>query len=152
MPKTKFQEFIFTAVMVIVMVYFITLYNSVLNSGFSFNIFVHALFIIWPEVLVAFILQKFFVSGIVLKSFPYIVSNFNIEHPFFISVVRCVCTLLFMLPCMTLYVSVIHNGFHPGLLSVWAGNMLRNSIFVLFLQIFFAGPFVRFVFRTIYEK
>lgn len=152
MPKTKMQDFVFTTIMVIVMVYSITMYNLVLNSDFSFNVFLHALFIIWPEVVAAFVLQKFFVNKIVSKSFPYVVSNFNIEHPFYISVIRCICTLTFMLPCMTLYVSIVHSGFHHELISNWFANMSHNIIFVFLLQIFFAGPIVRFVFRTIYEK
>jgi hypothetical protein len=40
MPKTKFQEFIFSIIMVFIMVYCMTFYNMVLESGLSYSTFI----------------------------------------------------------------------------------------------------------------
>ena len=62
MPKTKFQEIIFTILMVFVMVYMMICYNIALNIGSMNNsVFLSALheFVIMAPV--AFVLDLFFV-------------------------------------------------------------------------------------------
>lgn len=64
MPKNKFEDVIFTAVMAIVMVYGMIVYNVALNtggtvSGFTFLAAVHELVFMAP---IAFVLEFFVVS------------------------------------------------------------------------------------------
>ena len=65
MPKTKFQEVIFTIMMVFVMVYAMICYNIALNiGGMSNEVFLsafHELVIMGP---IAFVLDFFFVGTI----------------------------------------------------------------------------------------
>ena len=69
MPKTKFQEVIFTILMVFVMVYAMICYNIALNmGGMSSTVFLsafHELVIMAP---VAFVLDFFFVGHIAKKT------------------------------------------------------------------------------------
>ena len=69
MPKTKFQEVIFTILMVFVMVYAMICYNIALNiGGLDGSVFLsafHELVIMAP---VAFILDFFFVGNIAKKT------------------------------------------------------------------------------------
>ena len=69
MPKTKFQEVIFTILMVFVMVYAMICYNIALNmDGMSSTVFLsafHELVIMAP---VAFVLDFFFVGHIAKRT------------------------------------------------------------------------------------
>lgn len=82
MPKTKFQEVIFTILMVFVMVYAMICYNIALNTGgMSSTVFLsafHELVIMAP---VAFILDFFFVGHIAKKT-AFCIVNPERENPF----------------------------------------------------------------------
>ena len=82
MPKTKFQEVIFTIMMVFVMVYAMICYNIALNiGGMSNEVFLsafHELVIMGP---IAFVLDFFFVGTIANKKALKIV-NPEKENPF----------------------------------------------------------------------
>ena len=79
MPKNKFQDVVFTAIMATVMVYGMVVYNVALNmgkvTGATFLAAVHELPVMVP---VAFILE-FFVVGRIARglAFTYKVSLFN---------------------------------------------------------------------------
>ena len=67
MPKTKFQDFIYTIIMVIVMVYAMVCYNIALSLGGMKNtVFKMALGELPIMGVIAFILEFFFV-GIITK-------------------------------------------------------------------------------------
>lgn len=71
MPKTKFESVIFTAVTAWIMVYIMTLYNTVLASGsFTNTTFLIALKGMWIEFVVIF-LCAFFISSRVAKFFAF---------------------------------------------------------------------------------
>ena len=75
MPKTKFQEIIFTIMMVFMMVYFMICYNIALNVGSMTNqVFLdafHELVIMGP---IAFILD-FFIIGYLAKKKAFQIVN-----------------------------------------------------------------------------
>lgn len=68
MPKTKFQNVVFTAIMAICMVYGMIVYNVALNTGGvhaeTFVLALHELYIMAP---VAFVLEFFVVDGLAHK-------------------------------------------------------------------------------------
>ena len=68
MPKNKFQEVIFTIIMVFVMVYAMICYNIVLNTGTmtneTFLLAFHELTFMGP---IAFILDFFIIGGLAKK-------------------------------------------------------------------------------------
>ena len=57
-----------------------------------------------------------------------------------------------MAPMMTLYVSVYHMGLCPELLGHWLMKLVQNFPFALCAQVFYVGPLVRLIFRTIFKK
>jgi len=57
-----------------------------------------------------------------------------------------------MAPMMTLYVSIYHMGLCPELLGHWLTKLVQNFPFALCAQVFYVGPLVRLIFRTIFKK
>lgn len=151
MPKTKFQDLIFTCIMVFTMVYCMTFYNMAWEFGLSYSTFLNALLGMWPEAIGAFIAQRYIAGPIVQKK---VFSWFKpgVDKPIFITVAMAGCTVCFMAPIMTLYVSILHHGFVSDIPLLWLPKLVQNFPFALCIQLFFVGPFVRFVFRTIFKK
>lgn len=151
MPKTKFQDFIFTIIMVVVMVYCMTLYNMVLELGFHYSSFKDAFLGMWVEVIAAFLAQKFIAGPMAFKLTRRVLTPGE-DKPIFIILVMAGFTVCFMAPIMTLIVSIYHNGFVWNLPLLWLPKLVLNFPFALCIQVFFAGPLVRFIFRTIFKK
>ena len=151
MPKTKFQDFIFTMIMVIAMVYCMTLYNMALEQGLSYSTFLNALRGMWYEVIAAFLIQKF-VAGPIVKRLVFRFFKPGVDQPIFIVIAMAGFTVCFMAPIMTLFVTVLHHGFTTQVLILWLPKLVINFLFALCLQLFYIGPFVRFIFRTIFKK
>ena len=57
-----------------------------------------------------------------------------------------------MAPMMTLYVSIYHMGITPGLLDHWLTKLVQNFPFALCAQVFYVGPLVRLIFRTLFKN
>ena len=92
MPKTKFQEVIFTIMMVFVMVYAMICYNIALNvGGLNTSVFLSAFheFVIMAPV--AFVLDFFFV-GHIAKRTAFRIVNPEKENPFHLVVAISVVT------------------------------------------------------------
>ena len=126
MPKNKFQEVIFTIMMVLVMVYAMICYNIALATGGLTNAIFAAAF---RELLfmapLAFLLDFFLVSKIAFKKAYRIV---NVKA----------ATLLFK-----------HAG--SEFLAVWIQTTALNFPMAFFWQFFFAGPLVRFLFGLFFR-
>lgn len=151
MPKTKFQELIFSIIMVFVMVYCMALYNIVLENGFSYVTFIHAFLGMWIEVIAAFIAQKFIVGPIAMKlAFKHFKPG--VDKPIIIMLAISGFTVCFMAPIMSLFATILHNGFVQDLPLLWLQKLVQNFPFALCIQVFYVGPFVRFVFRTMFKK
>lgn len=85
MPKTKFQNIIFTLIMAFIMVYAMICYNISLNKGqMSNEVFLlafHEMVIMWPA---AFVLEFFAVEKLATKlAFRFI--RPGVDNPFFIT-------------------------------------------------------------------
>ena len=68
MPQTKFQDIIFTIIMVLIFVYVMTFYNAGLEGDITLSTFGYALTHMWPEVIGAFIAQRYIASPVDRKS------------------------------------------------------------------------------------
>ena len=101
MPKNKFQEVIFTIIMVFVMVYAMICYNIVLNTGTmtneTFLLAFHELTFMGP---IAFILDFFIIGGLA-KKIAFGIVDMRRDNPFHlvlaisaVSVVRLYCIVL----------------------------------------------------------
>ena len=126
MPKTTFEKFIFTLLMVFCMVYLMTLCSESLQAGgLSLERFPAALRGMWAEYLFVFLLVFFVVSSLALRlAFSFV-------------------TLLSVL---------LHNGAGAGWFVLWITTAVRCFPVALFLRIFLVGPLVRAIFRLLFRR
>jgi len=151
MPKTKFQDLIFTVIMVLTMVYFMTLYNMASESAFTYSTFLDAGKNMWLEAAAAFVAQRYLAGPAVRKIAARLLGSGDVR-PVFMTLVMAGCTVSFMAPMMTLFVTILHNGPAWNLPLLWLPRLVMNFPFALCLQVFYAGPLVRFLFRTLFRK
>lgn len=152
MTKTKFQDVIFTIIMVFVMVYAMICYNIALNMGGMNNtVFLsafHELVIMAP---VAFILDFFFV-GKMAKRTAFRLVDSRKENPFHLVLAISAVSVMWMCPLMSLVAVLLFKDAGANIVSVWLQTVAMNFPMAFFWQICYAGPFVRFVFRLIFRE
>ena len=107
MPKNKFQDVIFTIMMVFVMVYAMICYNIALNmGGMSNEVFLaafHELIIMGP---IAFVLD-FFLVGPIAKKKAFMIVNPQKDNPFMIVLAISVLSIIGMCPLMSLAATLL---------------------------------------------
>ncbi len=153
MPKTKFQDVVFTLIMVIVMVYAMICYNIAIDKGKMTNeIFLLALHELPVMCVVAFIFEFLFIGKLAQKiTFKHF--NPKETNSFVITLSISSITVAFMCPLMSLVASLLFNFTIPAeCLTNFINICVRNFPMALFWQIFYAGPFVRFIFRLIFKN
>ena len=148
MPETKLQDFIFSLMMVICMVYCMTVYNLALEQGFSLASFSDAHRLMWPEVVMAFIVQRYLAKRVANKVL-HLMLDVKTAKPSLISVFVAAGNVIVMAPCMTLLVNILHHGISSELISFWMPKLVLNFPFALCIQVFYVGPFVRLMYRLI---
>lgn len=151
MPKTKFQNTIFTILMVFVMVYAMICYNIALSkTGMTNEVFLlafHELIIMWP---VAFILEFFVVEKLSqFLAFRIVKPD---DRPIFIILVISSMIICLMCPMMSFVATLLFKDPGKEVIAIWLQTTIMNFPMAFFLQIFIAGPFVRLIFRTIFKK
>lgn len=153
MPKTKFQDFIYTIIMVIVMVYAMVCYNIALSLGGMKNaIFKMALGELPIMGVIAFILEFFFV-GVITKKIAFRIVNPKKLEPLFIVIIISSLIVCFMCPLMSFFATLLFNfNGLENIISTWLMLTVRNFPMALCFQIFYAGPFVRFIFKKLFAK
>ena len=152
MPKTKFQNIIFSLMMVLVMVYGMVCYNiSISMGGLNNQIFLIALKELPIMVPIALIIEIFFVGEIV-KKITFKLINPKEVQPIFITIMISSLTVAFMCPIMSFIATILFN--FNGLdtfISSYIERIVINFPMAFFYQIFYAGPLVRFIFRKIFK-
>lgn len=152
MPKTKFQEVIFTIMMVFVMVYAMICYNIALNiGGLNTSVFLSAFheFVIMAPV--AFVLDFFFV-GHIAKRTAFRIVNPEKENPFHLVIAISVVSVAWMCPLMSLAATILFKDAGNQFIAVWLQTIALNFPMAFFWQMLYAGPFVRFLFRQIFRE
>lgn len=152
MPKTKFQNIVFTAIMVFFMVFGMTAYSIAVQSGeLTYGILLAALKEMWIEYVIVFLLVFFVMSKLAAKiAFRFV--DPHTDKPMLVTVsVQC-CMVMLMVPTMTLIVNFIHNGFTADWLPQWLSQWALCLPMAFFWQLLYAGPVVRLIFRTIFRK
>ena len=151
MPKNKFQEVIFTIIMVFVMVYAMICYNISLNiGGMANHVFLdafHELVIMGP---VAFILD-FFLYGSLSKKLAFRIVNPAEDKPIMIILAISSITVCLMCPSMSLAATLLFKNAGTEFIAVWLQTTALNFPMAFFWQIFFAGPLVRKIFGAIFK-
>lgn len=152
MPKNRTQNIIFTAIMVIVMVYAMICYNIALAVGSMTNdVFLkafHELMIMGP---VGFILDFFLVGKIAGSTAKKIVGENN-QNPFFIVLAISAVSVAWMCPLMSFVATILFKNPGNQILSVWLQTSAFNFPMAFFWQIFYAGPLVRRIFSLLFNR
>lgn len=148
MPKTKFQEVIFTIIMATIMVYGMVVYNVALNTGGVTGLtFVLALRELPIMVPIAFVLE-FFVVGKVAGALAFTVMRPD-DRPQFITYAISICICCIMCPVMSLIATFL---FKEPSFGTWVQTWAMNFPMALLYQLFYCGPFVRLIFRCLFRK
>lgn len=152
MPKNKFEEVIFTVIMVFFMVYAMICYNISLNIGGMKNeVFLsafHELVIMGP---IAFVLD-FFIVGKIAKAKAFKMVNIEKDNPFHLVLAISFVSVIFMCPLMSLAATLLFKNAGSEFIAVWLETTVKNFPMALCWQIFFAGPVVRAIFGAIFKE
>lgn len=151
MPKTRGQSIFFTAVTAWIMVYIITLYNTVLASGTFVNgTFLIALKGMWIEYIIIFLLA-YFVSSHIAKFFA-----FRVVKPGDRPIAIIFAIQVFTVVAQVAFASVIGVYHGYGFTSQFVPNYLvtycKNFIMALPVQLLIAGPLARLIFRSVFVR
>ena len=152
MPKTKLQDVVFTIMMVIVMVYAMVVYNiSIDKGGVTNEVFVLAFGELILMGIVGFILEML-VAGPLAKKLAFRLVTPGKDKMIYIILTISSMTVCLMCPMMSLVATVLFKGFNSQLLANWIQTTVLNFPMALCWQIFFAGPFVRLLFRHMFTE
>ena len=150
MPKTKIEDVIFTAIMATVMVYGMIVYNVALNtggvvSGFTFLAATHELVFMAP---IAFVLEFFVVSKLAaMLAFKVMRPT---DRPQFITYAISICICCIMCPIMSLVATILFKDTKD--FATWVQTWALNFPMAIMYQLFYCGPLVRLIFRTIFKE
>ena len=148
MPKTKFEDVIFTIIMATIMVYGMVVYNVALNTGgVNGTTFIIALSELPIMVPIAFILE-FFIVGKIARKLAFTVMNTS-DKPQFITYAISICICCIMCPTMSLIATFL---FKTPSLGTWVQTFALNFPMAICYQMFYCGPFVRLIFRLIFKR
>lgn len=150
MPKTKFENIVFTLFMSFLMVYAMICYNIALNmGGMSNQVFLlafHELVIMWP---IAFILEYFFVDKLAhYFAFKVVTPK---DRPFFITLAISFYIICIMCPIMSLIATILFKTPGVQIISVWFMTILFNFPMAFFWQICYCGPTIRWLFGKLFN-
>lgn len=148
MPKNKFQDAIFTIIMATIMVYGMVVYNVALNiGGVSSKTFLLALKELPIMVPIAFVLE-FFIVGKLANILAFKVVTLQ-DRPQIITYAISICICCIMCPIMSLIATFL---FKTPSFGMWIKTWALNFPMAMFYQMFYCGPFVRLIFRTIFRN
>ena len=148
MPKNKFQNVVFTIIMATIMVYGMVVYNVALNTGGvtgeTFFMAIHELPIMVP---IAFVLE-FFIVGKIARGLAFSVMKPDDRQQFVIYVISiCICCI--MCPIMSLVATILFK--ENKSFGTWIQTWAMNFPMAICYQMFYCGPFVRLIFKTIFR-
>lgn len=153
MPKTKFQDLIYTIIMVIVMVYGMVCYNISQNIGGLQNfVFLEALKELPIMGTIAFLLE-FFLIGKIAQKLAFRFMDPQKDKPLFVTIAISSMIVCLMCPIMSLLGTIFFGQGELSTLFVrWIQTLVCNFPMAFFYQIFYAGPFVRWIFKRIFKN
>lgn len=150
--KNKFQDVIFTIIMVFVMVYTMICYNIALNvGGMNNQVFLnafHELVIMGP---IAFILD-FFLIGPFAKKKAFSIVNLERDNAFHLVIAISVVSIIGMCPLMSLAATLLFKNAGTQFVAVWLQTTAINFPMAFFWQLCFAGPLVRKIFALLFSE
>lgn len=152
MPKTTFQRIVFSLMMVFVMVYCMTVYTIAMAGGqLTYAVFSAAIHEMWIEYIIVFCLIFFFITRLAMKMAARMVDPAESGRGLVTLSIQS-CTVMCIVPAITLIVTLLHHGFTGAWFTQWITTLVICFPMAFFLQIFFAGPLVRFLFRRLFPS
>ncbi len=153
MPKTKFQNFIFTLMTAILMAYCMIVYSVAINSpeGLSNQTFFIALKEFPIEGIIVFLLA-FLVASPIAKKLAFRIVNPEKDNKMFIILSIQTFTVLTMVGLMSVYALFAQHLINSNIVCNYIVLYCKNFIMAYPLQIFFVGPLVRNSFRIVFKK
>lgn len=152
MPKTKFQEVIFTIMMVAVMVYAMVVYNIAMDKGGLENqVFLLAFGELGIMGVVGFILEML-IAGPLAQKLAFRLVSPEKDKPIVVVLAISAMTVCVMCPMMSFVATVLFKGIDGQLFAKWIQVTVVNFPMALCWQIFFAGPLVRMIFGHVFAK
>lgn len=151
MPKTRGESIFFTAITAWMMVYCMTLYNTVLATNcFTNQSFWIALKGMWIEYIIIFLLA-YFVSGHIAKYFAFRVVQPG-DRPIFIIFAIQTFTVVVQVAFASV-IGLYHGyGFTVNIIPDYIMTYGRNFVMALPLQLFIVGPLARAIFQQLFIK
>ena len=151
MPETKGESIFFTAITAWMMVYVMTLYNTVLAMrSFTNNVFLIALKEMWIEYVIIALLA-YFVSSHLAKMCAFRIVQPG-DRPIFIIFAIQIFTVIWQVAFASV-IGVYHGyGFTGNFLPDYLVTYCKNFLMALPLQLIIVGPLARFIFRTVCVK
>lgn len=149
MPRTKGESIFFTAITAWMMVYVMTLYNTVLATGrFTNTTFLIALKGMWVEYVIIGLLA-YFVSGRLAKMCAFRVVQLG-DRPIFIIFAIQTFTVIWQVAFASI-IGVYHgHGFTSNFIPDYLITYGKNFVMALPLQLIIVGPLARLIFRTVF--
>lgn len=148
MPKTRFQNVVFTIIMAVIMVYGMIVYNVALNTGGVTNqTFLMALHEMPIMVPIAFVLEFFIVEKLATKLAFTVVRP--TDRPQIITYAISTMIVCIMCPTMSLIATLL---FKQPSFGTWIHTFGCNMPMALIWQLLFCGPLSRLIFRTLFRK
>ncbi len=150
MPETRTESLFFTAITAWMMVYGMTIYNTVLSMGsFTNETFLHALQNMWIEYVIIFLLA-YFVSGKFAKHCAFQVVQPG-DRPIFIILTIQIFTVVAQVTFASV-IGVYHAyGFTSDFLANYIMTYCKNFLFAFPLQLLVVGPLARMIFRKLFR-
>ena len=149
MPRTKGESIFFTAITAWMMVYVMTLYNTVLATGrFTNTTFLIALKGMWVEYVIIGLLA-YFVSGRLAKMCAFRVVQPG-DRPIFIIFAIQTFTVIWQVAFASI-IGVYHgHGFTSNFIPHYLITYGKNFVMALPLLLIIVGPLARLIFRTVF--
>ena len=151
MPKTRGESIFFTAITAWMMVYVMTLYNTVLATrSFTNTTFFIALKEMWIEYIIIALLA-YFVSSHLAKLCAFRVVQPG-DRPIFIIFAIQIFTVIWQVAFASV-LGVYHGyGFTGNFIPDYLTTYCKNFVMALPLQLIIVGPLARFIFRSLFIK
>lgn len=151
MPRTRGESIFFTVITAWMMVYVMTLYNTVLAGGsFTNATFLIALKGMWVEYIIITLLA-YFVSGHLAKKCAFRVVQPG-DRPIAIIFAIQTFTVIWHVAFASILGFYHGYGFTANFIPDYLMTYCRNFVMAFPLQLIIVGPLARLIFRSIFFK
>lgn len=150
MPQNRFQNIVFTAMMVFVMAYAITLFHTALNrQGLRVGMLLTALMRMWIPYSFALVYELLVAKPLACRIAMRMAGAGSGPLPRIVAMALSMVTM--MCPVMSLFAASVFGGFDATLPARWLVLLERTYPFALALQLLVAGPLVRYLFGRLFR-